>query len=108
MHDVAQKCYDDLAAAMAAWKADADARLEQLVTEMRTIVAAAEARMLDRVRGWKGDESTAVEAQPSLHDKVEAVKIEPEEEQARMVPRGYLDNGEPIPAFLIKHKSGEG
>ena len=63
MHDVAQRCYDDLAAAMAAWKADADARLEQLVTEMRTVVAAAEARMLDRVRGWKGDPPDTTPAQ---------------------------------------------
>ena len=107
MHDVAQRCYDDLAAAMAAWKADADARLEQLVTEMRTIVTTAEARMLERVRGWKGDEPPVVEAQSATISKVEATSDDPKEKPTRMVPRDYIDNGEPIPAFLIKHKSGE-
>ena len=56
MHDVAQKTYDDLAALVALFVADTQARSEKLLQDMHAVSAASDAAMITRLRGWRGEE----------------------------------------------------
>lgn len=57
MHDIAQKCYDDMAASIAMFMGDVQTRQEALLKELHELKQQSDVAMAKRLRDWRGEPS---------------------------------------------------